>query len=124
VQALQLGFGSLTSPGAGLWPFFFGAVLVVLAAVMIVTRKSETWPEPFARSSLMVVGAVLLMTFFISVLPVVGFEIPLFLLLLLWARFIGKESWRYGLLLGLFGTAAFVLIFSLALGLPLPRLIG
>ncbi len=91
---------------------------------MIVTRKSETWPEPFARSSLMVVGAVLLMTFFISVLPVVGFEIPLFLLLLLWARFIGKESWRYGLLLGLFGTAAFVLIFSLALGLPLPRLIG
>lgn len=124
VQALQLGFGSLASPGAGLWPFFFGTILIVLSVVMILTRGRETWPERFSRSSLVIVGVVVLMSSFIAVLPVIGFEIPLFLLLMLWARFIGKETWRYGALLGLLGTGAFVLIFSVALGLPLPRLIG
>lgn len=124
IQALQLGFGSLASPGAGLWPFFFGAILIVLSVVMILTRKRETWPERFSRSSLVILGVVVLMSSFIAMLPVIGFEVPLFLLLMLWARLIGKETWLYGALLGLLGTGAFVLIFSVALGLPLPRLIG
>lgn len=41
-QAVVLGIGTLSLPGAGLWPLFFGIVLVVLSVVLFLNadRKS------------------------------------------------------------------------------------
>ena len=58
-----------------------------------------------------------------ALLPVIGFEVPSLVLMVIWLRFLGGESWRMTAVVSVVTVAAFYALFVLALSIPLPRLI-
>jgi len=117
------GLGTLREPGAGLWPFVVSVIIAALSLLLLLTGRNLGDAEAFTRASrLPVIGAVtfLAMAF---LLPVIGFEIPAFLLSVVWMRFLGGETWRSTIITSLVTTAVFYGLFLYALNIPLPHLL-
>ncbi|MEV0383828.1 tripartite tricarboxylate transporter TctB family protein [Nonomuraea sp. NPDC050643] len=123
VGSYALGLGRLTAPGPGLWPFAVSVVIVVLSAVLVVTGRGLQDTERFSRASLQTVVGVVTLVALAALLPVIGFEIPSLLLMFVWLRWLGKESWRSSIVISIGAVAAFYLLFVVLLQIPLPRLI-
>ncbi|WP_049561475.1 tripartite tricarboxylate transporter TctB family protein [Nonomuraea sp. SBT364] len=118
-----LGLGELTQPGPGLWPFAISVVIVVLSVTLAVTGRSLEDAERFSRSSLLTAGGLVTLVLLAVLLPLIGFEIPSLLLMFVWLRWLGKESWRSSIVVSVCTVAAFYLLFVVLLQIPLPRLI-
>ena len=58
---------------------------------------------------------------FIVAFTLIGLTIPCFVLSLVWLRWMAGESWKLSLLLAVFLTAAFVMVFSVLLAVPMPQ---
>lgn len=71
--------------------------------------------------SFSVVAAVASLTVFIVVFKMAGFLLPAVLMLILWLRVFGRESWRSTITLALAGPATLFVIFDQLLGLPFPN---
>jgi hypothetical protein len=121
--SLQLGLGRLTAPGPGLWPFAISVAVTVLSVVLALVGRHGTDTEKFSRSSVLTAIAVLTLVVLALALPLIGFEIPSLLLMVVWLRFLGKEPWGLSILIGVGTVAAFYVLFVLLLQIPLPRLI-
>lgn len=122
-QALALGAGSLTEPGPGMWPLILAVAIVVLSCVLLVRGGHYQDTEAFTKGSLLpIAGGFSLLAFWI-LLPLVGFEIPAVLLVFVWLRFLGQESWRVSVVGSVATVVIFHLIFVGALGVPLPRIV-
>lgn len=121
--SLRLGLGQLTQPGPGLWPFVVSVVITVLSVVLALTGRHGTDTEKFSRASVMTAIAVLTVVLLAFALPLIGFEIPSLLLMVVWLRFLGKEPWGLSILISVVTVAAFYVLFVLLLQIPLPRLI-
>lgn len=120
--AWSYGLGSLEQPGAGLWPFAVSVLVVLLSLLLLVVGRRLDDAEAFTRSSLLpAVGAVTFLGMAL-LLPVIGFEIPTFLLAVVWLRFLGGETWRSTVVVALGTTVAFYLLFLYGLSIPLPHL--
>ena len=123
VLAVGYGLGTLRQPGAGLWPFATSVLIIGLSLLLLLVGRGLDDAEAFTRSSLLpIVGAAtfLGMAF---LMPVIGFEIPSFLLCLVWLRFLGGETWRSTVVVALGTTVAFYLLFLYGLSIPLPHLL-
>src|SRR5688572_12195651 len=94
VLSYGYGLGSLRHPGAGLWPFIVSVVIVALSLSLLVGGRRLSDSERFTASSVLPVVGLLTFIAFGFLLPVIGFEIPAFLLCVVWLRFLGGESWR------------------------------
>jgi putative tricarboxylic transport membrane protein len=123
VGSYALGLGQLTQPGPGLWPFAISVVITVLSAVLLVTGRKLQDSERFSGSSLLTLAGVATLVGLAALLPVIGFEIPSLLLMFVWLRWLGKESWRSSIVISIGAVAAFYVLFVLLLQIPLPRLI-
>ncbi|MFC5832101.1 tripartite tricarboxylate transporter TctB family protein [Nonomuraea insulae] len=123
IGSFALGLGQLTQPGPGLWPFAISVVIVVLSATLVVTGRGLQDTERFSRSSLLTVVGLVTLVLLAALLPVIGFEIPSLLLMFVWLRWLGKESWRSSIVISIGAVAAFYLLFVVLLQIPLPRLI-
>ncbi|TYB59494.1 tripartite tricarboxylate transporter TctB family protein [Nonomuraea sp. PA05] len=123
VGSYALGLGKLTQPGPGLWPFAISVVIIVLSAVLLVTGRNLQDTERFSRSSLLTAVGLVTLVGLAALLPVIGFEIPSLLLMFIWLRFLGKESWRSSIVISICAVAAFYVLFVVLLQIPLPRLI-
>jgi putative tricarboxylic transport membrane protein len=124
LQSTALGLGSLTAPGPGLWPFYLSVVLVVLSIGLLIGRERFGRCEAFTRISLLVLVGVLAIAGFIIVLPMLGFEIPGAVLVAVWLKALGRESWWITALVPL-GTVVVVhLLFIELLGVPIPHLLS
>ncbi|MBM0237024.1 tripartite tricarboxylate transporter TctB family protein [Micromonospora sp. ATA32] len=122
--ARDLGLGTLTDPGPGLWPMIV-AVLVLLTGVGILLRaRQATDTEAFTRGAVVVVIAAASLALYAFLFELVGFEIPTVLLLVLWLKFFGNENWRTTAVVSVVATAAAYALFITALGVPLPHLIA
>lgn len=122
ISSLSLDIGSAAGPSAGTWPFAISVVITLLGIALLFTGRRLQDAEKFTRQSAAVVVGVVSLVGATFLLPVIGFEIPSFLLLLVWMKFLGGESWRLSILIGALITAAFYAIFLLALRVPLPHL--
>lgn len=122
VLAYGYGLGSLSEPGPGLWPFMLAVTIAVLSAALLVVGRSLQDSEAFTWSSLQVLAGVVTFVVLAFLMPIIGFEIPAFALSVVWLRFLGGESWRSTVLIGLATTAAFYFLFLYALGIALPHL--
>lgn len=120
--AIQLGLGELTDPGAGLWPLFICVTIVGCSVALLVGGSRFFDAEAFTRRSLRVPAAVLGLSALVVVIPLVGFEIPSAILIFLWLRLFGRESWWLSGVLAVSIVVAFWLLFILAFQIPLPRL--
>ncbi|WP_346623386.1 tripartite tricarboxylate transporter TctB family protein [Blastococcus montanus] len=120
--SIGLGIGSTSTPAGGTWPFLISVVLIALGLGLLPLARRTADAERFTRASWLVVAGVATMVGFVAVIGVIGFEIPAAVLVFVWLRFLGRESWRLsaGLTLGV--VAAFYLVFVVALSVPIPHL--
>ncbi|WP_336203983.1 tripartite tricarboxylate transporter TctB family protein [Nonomuraea sp. LPB2021202275-12-8] len=123
IGSYALGLGRLTQPGPGLWPFAISVVIIVLSAVLVVTGRGLEDAERFSKASLLTTVGVVTLVLLAALLPVIGFEIPSLLLVFVWLRWLGKESWRSSIVISVATVAAFYVLFVVLLQIPLPRLI-
>lgn len=122
VVAYGYGLGSLREPGPGLWPFVVGVVIACLSAGLLVVGRKLTDSEAFTKSSLQALIGAATFAALAYLMPVMGFEIPAFLLCVVWLRFLGGETWRSTIVIGFLTTAAFYALFLYGLRIPLPHL--
>ncbi len=119
VGAIGLSLGELTAPGPGLWPFIVSVVLTGATLVLLVVDDPEDY-ERWTGSTARIAAGVAGLAVFIAAFELVGFVLPAFLMLLLWLRIFGRESWRWALGLALAGSVGMFLLFDQALGVPFP----
>ena len=122
--SLQLGLGSLSDPGPGLWPFLVSITIGALSAVLLLGGTKFFDAEKISHEAVLRVGtsAVTLIGFFIF-LPIIGFEICTFLISFIWLKFLFKESWLTTVVASVLITVTFYLLFVITFRVPLPRLI-
>jgi putative tricarboxylic transport membrane protein len=120
LAARDLGLGSLTDPGPGLWPLTVSAVLVITGAVVAVRPGDDA--EPIGRDAWTVVVACLSLLAYTAVISTVGFELPTIALLAFWLRVLGGEPWRTTIVVSVGATVVVYAVFVLALGVALPHL--
>ena len=119
IGSWRLTLGELNNPGPGLWPFVVSIAATIAAAILTVVPDLEAY-EKWTRRTTMLAGGVLSLVVFILLFEAIGFVVPSVLLLLLWLRAFGEESWRLALVLAVGGTAVFYLGFAVLLGVPFP----
>jgi putative tricarboxylic transport membrane protein len=119
VGAVGLSLGTLTAPGPGLWPFIVALLLTGTALILVVIDDPQDY-EPWTRGTARIAGGVAGLAVFVVAFETIGFLLPAFLMLLLWLRVFGGESWRWALGLALAGSVGFYLLFDTVLGVPFP----
>ncbi|GGG68562.1 hypothetical protein GCM10011374_36150 [Kocuria dechangensis] len=117
-----LGVGSLSAPGAGLWPLVISLFMITASATALLKAKQDDDVEAFDRGILTVGLSVASLLAYASLLPLIGFEIPTLLLLFFWIKVLGKEGWRSAVTVSVVATAAVYALFILLLSVPLPHL--
>jgi hypothetical protein len=120
--AVSYGLGTMSQPGAGLWPFVISLVVIALSLLLLVVGRHLHDTEAFTRSSLQpAIGAA---TFLVlgALMPVIGFELPALVMCIVWLRWLGGESWRSTIVVGVLTVAAFYFLFLYGLRIPLPHL--
>jgi putative tricarboxylic transport membrane protein len=115
----QLKLGTLHHPAPGLWPFIISMVIIVSAGALIVWPGEEPL-EAWGRRSLSVAAGVASLGAFVVLFELIGFFIPAVLMLLLWLRVFGRESWRWSVVFAVAGPAVLYVIFDRLLGVPFP----
>jgi putative tricarboxylic transport membrane protein len=122
VVSFGLGIGSLSDPGAGLWPFAISVAMVVASVIALLRAKQDDDVEAFDRGILPVVLSVASLIVYAALLPMIGFEIPTVLLLVFWIKVLGKEGWRPAVTVAVVATVAVYALFVLLFAVPIPHL--
>lgn len=115
----QLGLGTLHHPAPGLWPFAISLAIILSAGVLVIWPGEEPL-EAWGRRSLSVAAGVASLGAFVVLFELIGFFVPAVLMLLLWLRIFGKESWRWTAVFAVAGPAVLYVIFDRLLGVPFP----
>lgn len=115
----QLKLGTLHHPAPGLWPFIISLAIVLSAAALTVWPGDEPL-EAWGRRSLSVVAGLASLGAFIVLFELIGFFVPAVLMLLLWLRVFGRESWRWTAVFAVAGPAVLYIVFDRLLGVPFP----
>lgn len=122
LQALKLNIGTLSNPGAGLWPLVLSAVLIVSSASSL-RRGNDAQEEEGEGLAIGTWHAVLgaaSIALFILMFEHMGLTVPSFLLLLFWMRALGKEQWRSSVVAALAFTVFSVVVFVWGIDAPFP----
>ncbi|MGQ1798684.1 tripartite tricarboxylate transporter TctB family protein [Kocuria oceani] len=122
VVSFGLGLGSLSDPGAGLWPFAISVAMVAASVIALLRAKQDDDVEAFDRGILPVALSVASLIVYAALLPVIGFEIPTVLLLVFWIKVLGKEGWRSAVTVAVVATVAVYALFVLLFAVPIPHL--
>ncbi len=123
--SVQLGFGSLSLPGAGLFPFFAGLMIVIAAPIVIVNSiisgasASEFILKKDAIRTL--AGAITVFAGWILAMPTLGYVVVTFAAALALAKLLGLEGWLKPLALSAATSLATYILFDRLLYLDLPR---
>ena len=123
VASTRLDVGDVHEPGPGLWPLILSVVVAAGGGVLLFTGASADG-ERFTRESRAVGYGIVSMFVFAALMEHIGFEIPCAVLIVLWARSLGRFSWRLSISVGLLTTLALYLIFVTALGAAIPHAVA
>jgi len=131
VNSFLLGVGTLTDPGAGLWPAGASSLMILGSVILIITIRSVVDGENFSAAGLRTIGLSLVFVGLFLVLfggfgswPGTGFEWATLLTLALWLKLIGGESWVMTAAVSVGATVALHLLFIELLKAPIPHTIG
>ncbi len=125
VAAVRLGFGGLALPGAGLFPFFAGLIIVIAQSVVMVRAalrryaqaEFESGKHAFARLA----ALVAIFAGWILAMPYLGYILVTFAAVLAFAKVLGLEGWWRPLALSAGTSVAIYVLFDRLLYLDLPR---
>jgi len=121
IAARKLSLGRLVMPGPGLWPFVLGSILVILTVCLLFAEKTDDGVEKMTVNSRYVGYGAISLFGFVALFDYVGFLLPATLLMLLWLRFLGKESWRATIIGAVAVVAGFYVLFERLLRIPFPE---
>jgi len=112
---------TLATPGPGIFPLAAGLALLALAVWLLVSA-ARSGPDPSGGGGRprapLIMAAVLVL--YAAALPVLGFLLTSFALVIVAARLMGLDDWWRAAALALGVTAASRLLFGTWLGVPLP----
>ncbi|MCZ2856933.1 tripartite tricarboxylate transporter TctB family protein [Blastococcus sp. VKM Ac-2987] len=121
--AVDLGVGSISNPGPGLWPLVLSAAMVVASVALLALGHGLHGAERFGRGWRITAVATLSLIVFTYLFEPLGFEITTLLLMAFWLKIIGKETWRMTLTIAVGTTVVVYLVFIMGLSVNLPRLL-
>lgn len=121
MMSLQLPVGTFEAPGAGMWPVLVSAALMIGAAVIMFTERDGSDYEPLTKRSFVSLGGFVWIGLFVVMFANIGFTLASLIFSIVWLRFFAKESWKLSIIATLGFTIAFVVIFAVALNVPLPH---
>lgn len=118
VKSTEMGIGSITQPGPGLWPAIVSVATIAtcIAALMVNRQKPETFT---AGGSLRVVIFVASATVFVPVYNIIGFLPAAAITMFLLMTFVYQSTWLSVLLVTCMAPPMVYLLFGVALGVPL-----
>jgi putative tricarboxylic transport membrane protein len=125
VSSMQIGFGRLTKPGPGLFPFICGLILCVQSVILTFFRQKNererenvlSHPGAPAQFLWMLVSFIL----WILLMPVLGWLPLTFLITLAIAKIMRMKGWMKPLFLAGANTAFSYLLFGYLLAIDLPN---
>ncbi|HEX9088956.1 MAG TPA: tripartite tricarboxylate transporter TctB family protein [Arthrobacter sp.] len=120
--SVAMGLGTPAAPQPGLWPFIISCVMVVLGLFQLVVGRHNRDAEKFTRLSMAPLTGLVTLAAMVTLMPVIGFELPALVLCVVWMRFLGGETWRSTLLVSAIVVAVFYGLFVLALNTSIPHL--
>jgi len=118
-------------PGAGLFPFIGGIILITLSFVVLISSlktKEEDWRKifkekffPQENSWKRILFALLALFAYWIALEYLGFLLTTFLFMTFLLRFIEPQSWITNFTTTILTTTASYLLFKIGLKVPLPK---
>ena len=113
------GFGLFEASAHQGQPLLASLLLTGTAAVLVLIDPAEDY-EPWTRGTVRIIAGLVSLGVFILLFQTFGFVVSAFLMLVLWLKVFGGESWRWALGLAAAGTAVMYLLFVELLGVPFP----
>jgi hypothetical protein len=125
---LSIGWVPGRGPGAGAWPFWLSAGMLLASLVTLfrwfrgVTPESRSSELFMSRSAVSMVGtAVAALTALLIGIHIVGIYISLILFLLFFIRIVGRHGWVTTVGIALLTPVFIFCLFEWALTIPLPK---
>lgn len=122
VLASSVGLGLWTSlgPGAGLFPFATGALLVAMSAVWLLQELRSPSAKAEGVDWGVVVSVAVSLIILASVMDLLGFQLSMFLFLLYHLKIRGRRTWVSSLVIALLGSVGAFYAFNNGLNVALP----
>ena len=123
---LRLGFGTLSTPGAGFLPIIVGGALFSLSVALLAStliaglfqERVSFWQEKTSWKK--VSFALLSLIFFLVSLNYLGYIITTSLFLIYLLKFIGKRGWSSSIPVGIIASVISYFVFKVLLEVRLP----
>ncbi len=126
--SLHLGLGRASEPKTGFMPFLIGLILIILSAVLLVQSTAEVSKNHRTRASpwsdihwKRVIFMIILLLAYCILLPILGYLISTFLLMVLSMRVIEPRNWLATMMVGIMTSIISYLIFDVWLQVSFPH---
>ncbi|HEY1158664.1 MAG TPA: tripartite tricarboxylate transporter TctB family protein [Arthrobacter sp.] len=120
VSSSTLGLWTSLGPGAGLFPFAMGAVLVAMSAVWLVQELRSPSAKGEGVDRGVVISVAVSLVILASVMDLLGFQLSMFLFLLYHLKIRGRRTWVSSLVIALLGSVGAFYAFNNGLNVALP----
>ena len=122
IAGWNLTLGTFDNPGPKMWPLILSVFCLILAVILAVRARHGQGTEKFTYGVRYVaLGGVSLFAY--AFIESVGFELPTLIVMVVWLKLIGKETWVSTAAYALGAIAAVYLIFIVGLRVTLPHVI-
>ncbi len=118
IESVRLGLWADGMPGAGLLPLLAACLLVALALFLGV--KGGLVPDEEHTLDRVPLKAIALLLAFAWLVPLAGFVPATVLMITLWTHYFHQQGWWRSAFLGIVLVAAGVVLFRVALSVPMP----
>lgn len=128
---LRIGWVPERGPGAGAWPFWLSAGMLIASIATIarwfrkITPESMDYSAYMSRETTLIVGiSAGSIVFLLAATHLVGIYIALFFFLMFYLKFVGRHSWLLTILMMVLVPVFVFCLFEWALKIPLPKSIS
>ncbi|MEV4988981.1 tripartite tricarboxylate transporter TctB family protein [Pseudarthrobacter sp. LMD1-1-1.1] len=120
VSSLSLGLWTSLGPGAGMFPFAMGALLVAMSAVWLLQELRRPSARGEGVDKGVVISVVASLVILASVMDLLGFQLSMFAFLLYHLKIRGRRAWVPSLIIALAGSVGAFYAFNYGLNVALP----
>jgi len=120
VSSATLGLWTSLGPGAGMFPFAMGALLVAMSAVWLLQELRRPSARGEGVDKGVVISVVASLVILASVMDLLGFQLSMFAFLLYHLKIRGRRAWVPSLIIALAGSVGVFYAFNYGLNVALP----